>query len=210
MSEETSIALEQHPKCTLTATSLVIDESASLEEWIEIGKQLKSIRDAVQWRIGDWLLHGEGKPQWGGKYEEAVKMLGLTYGTIAIYKSVSKSFQSLSRLKNLSWSHHYEVASLDEDARRELLEMAAPAIEGGKPSLTTKELRKKADARQCGVPESNDTPVVHEPEIVPGVYRGIGIQRGHEAIDCLKRIPKTDGLRAEAFKMVFDWMKLNK
>lgn len=47
-------------------------------------------------------------------------------------------------------------------------------------------------------------------EIVPLKSRGVGVQRANEAIDCLKRIPKNDGLRKRGFQIVTDWIKQNK
>lgn len=47
-----------------------------------------------------------------------------------------------------------------------------------------------------------------EPE--PGKSRGIGIQRAHDAIACLKRIPKNDALRKRGFQVVTDWIRQNK
>lgn len=44
--------------------------------------------------------------------------------------------------------------------------------------------------------------------IVVGKTR-LGIQRAHEAIACLKRIPKHDQLRARALEVVADWIKHN-
>lgn len=40
--------------------------------------------------------------------------------------------------------------------------------------------------------------------------KGKGIRYAHEAINALKKIPKNDGLRTEAFKMVADWIKQNR
>jgi len=40
--------------------------------------------------------------------------------------------------------------------------------------------------------------------------RGKGIQYAHEAINALKRIPLSDGLRQDAFDMVMDWIKTNR
>lgn len=40
--------------------------------------------------------------------------------------------------------------------------------------------------------------------------RGVGIDLAHEAIACLKRIPRQDALRSRAFEIVSDWMKVNR
>jgi hypothetical protein len=40
--------------------------------------------------------------------------------------------------------------------------------------------------------------------------RGVGVQRGNEAVDCLKRIPRHDPLRARGFQIVTDWIRRNR
>lgn len=49
---------------------------------------------------------------------------------------------------------------------------------------------------------------VSKPE--PTEKKGMGLIRGKEAIDCLKRIPKNDGLRLDGFKLVMRWIKDNR
>lgn len=56
-------------------------------------------------------------------------------------------------------------------------------------------------------PESTDAPV--EPK-QPTKPLGVGVERAHEAIACLKRIPAGDALRKRAFEIVIDWIKHNK
>jgi hypothetical protein len=40
--------------------------------------------------------------------------------------------------------------------------------------------------------------------------QGVGVLRAHEAINCLKRIPKNDALRKRGFQVVTDWIRHNK
>lgn len=44
----------------------------------------------------------------------------------------------------------------------------------------------------------------------PGKVRGVGVRRAHDAIACLKRIPKNDSLRKRAFQIVSDYIKQNR
>lgn len=46
-----------------------------------------------------------------------------------------------------------------------------------------------------------------EPESVEGVAKGVGVIKGHEAVDCLRRIPKNDPSRNRGFQIVLDWIK---
>jgi len=81
------------------------------------------------------------------------------------------------------------VKLIDKPAAEQVAEIEAPK---GR-ALKKKPVSSKQDA---------------EPE--PGVSRGVGIRRAHEAIACLKRIPKRDRLRSRAFEIVSDWIKENK
>lgn len=61
----------------------------------------------------------------------------------------------------------------------------------------------KSNGKAAKEPES-------EPELEVGQSRGVGVQRAHEAIACLKKIPKKDGLRSRGLQIVADWIKHNK
>jgi hypothetical protein len=43
-----------------------------------------------------------------------------------------------------------------------------------------------------------------------GEVRGVGVRRAHDAIACLKKIPKNDLLRKRAFQIVSDYIKQNR
>lgn len=49
-----------------------------------------------------------------------------------------------------------------------------------------------------------------KPQPEEGKKRGVGVIRANEAIDCLKRIPKSDALRERGFQQVADWIRRNK
>lgn len=90
----------------------------------------------MQWWIGDWLNYGEGRPEWGDKYEQAISIFGLNYGTLSTYKSVAAAFDICLRRQNLSWSHHNALASQPPAVRRELLEAAEPDEPDKPPKLS--------------------------------------------------------------------------
>ncbi len=81
-------------------------------------------RERSQWWIGDWLNYGEGRPEWGDKYEQAISMFGKEYQTLVQYKNVARAIEFNERSLNLPWSHHMAVASQPPAVRRELLEAA--------------------------------------------------------------------------------------
>lgn len=70
-----------------------------------------------------------------------------------------------------------------------------------------KRRRKYKPGNGGGEPEEAEE---KHPDPPPGESRGVGVQRANEAIDCLKRIPKNDGLRKRGFQIVTDWIRQNK
>lgn len=71
---------------------------------------------------------------------------------------------------------------------------------------TRQQIRESSPRRRVSTTDADDSKVVEDkkPE---GEYRGKGVQRAHEAIACLKRIPKNDALRKRGFQIVYDYVK---
>lgn len=106
----------------LTPTGLVVTGRPSFDEWQDCGKRLQIMEGAVQFWIGDWLNFGEHA--YGEKYAQAVNETQAE--TWQHYAWVSSHVETCTRVQDLSWSHHREVAKLNEtpDVQRELLEQA--------------------------------------------------------------------------------------
>lgn len=83
------------------------------DEWRNYGEILKRVDEAKQWAIGDALV--EGKRHYGdGVYREAENVLDIPHRTLENLKQISDKFEITRRHVNLTWSHHYEVASLKQ------------------------------------------------------------------------------------------------
>jgi len=79
----------------------------------ELSKNMDIIVEAKQWAIGDWLK--DGKKHYGdGLYKEAEVILGQGYQYLAQQKNLAELFEIIDRSINLSWKHHYEVASIKQ------------------------------------------------------------------------------------------------
>lgn len=102
-----------------TKTSLTIDPATPYDNWESIGEQLNQIEGAIQWWIGDWLNFGERK--YGEMYAQAVDESQVR--TWQQYKWVANAIES-SRRRELSFSHHVEVASLEPNEQEYWLEKA--------------------------------------------------------------------------------------
>lgn len=107
----------------LTPVSLEIKKKdIPIERWLKIGESLEKIEGAVQWWVGDWLNAGEQK--YGEMYSQALEKTDYDYETLKQYKRVADKVEKCSRLHNLSWSHHQEVAHLLPQEQTKLLKRA--------------------------------------------------------------------------------------
>src|SRR5437667_7006511 len=121
-------------------TALVVQGTPTFDEWEHCGTVLRRIEGAVQFWIGDWLNYGEHA--YGEKYAQAVNETQAD--TWKNYAWVSHQVKKSTRVDDLSWSHHREVAKFHDapDIQRELLQQAA--------GLSVSEFRAVVRARVHG------------------------------------------------------------
>lgn len=104
------LQLQTGPYRTTFIGTEIVRESTK-DEWEVYGEMLRRVDEAKQWAIGDWLV--DGKRHYGdGLYEEAARILDVSEGDLRNMKSLASRFELSARTDNLSWRHHYEVASL--------------------------------------------------------------------------------------------------
>jgi N6-adenosine-specific RNA methylase IME4 len=136
-----------------TPTGLELPRSLTAPQWRDIGRQLARIGRAHQWWIGDWLL--EGDHRYGVKFADASALLDIDAGTLSEFQRVASSVQNPRRRESLSWAHHQEVASLDENQQARWLDKAE------KHEWTREELRaalREARQKQANEQGSLDLP----------------------------------------------------
>lgn len=140
---------------TLSAVGLQISGTPTFDEWLGAGQYFERVEGAVQWWIGDWLNFGEGRPEWGDKYEQAISIFNRPYDTLAEYKAVARTYQFPERSGNLSWSHHQALAYEDPKVRAKLLSAAEPDAPDKPPRLSVAEIRAELrDRRRASVVKS--------------------------------------------------------
>jgi hypothetical protein len=94
-----------------TFAGLIEKRVSTKDEWDQYLSIVKKIDEAKQWIIGDLLVIG--KKHYGDRlYQEAARILGYDENKLRQYKSLSDRFELLLRSNNLTWNHHYEVASI--------------------------------------------------------------------------------------------------
>ena len=97
----------------LTETGLTLSDQLDFDEWCAIGARLGKATSGLSWAIGDWVSHGFWT--YGKRDEEGMAATGLAYDTLdSLHRYVAERFENLRRRRNLSWSHHREVAALDK------------------------------------------------------------------------------------------------
>jgi N6-adenosine-specific RNA methylase IME4 len=109
----------------LDRAGLVAEADPTFDQWEQVGLFLRHAEGAVMWWIGDWLNYGECR--WGEKYSQALEATGFAYQTLADAKWVGRRIQFSRRHEKLSWSHHREVARIDDDAEQDSLLAQAEA-----------------------------------------------------------------------------------
>jgi hypothetical protein len=88
------------------------DVPVSEEHWEEQGRDIARRANATAWEIGDWLVEGEaldGEPTNTRRYEKAVKLSGLAYGTLRNRACVARAFDRSRRRDTLTFAHHAAV-----------------------------------------------------------------------------------------------------
>src|SRR5579859_153259 len=99
-------------------------------EWRRIGKVLSLENDNSQWNLGFWLDKGVGKLGKPTALKEATKITRYATTTLWDFARTARAFPEYcdpdSRRRELSWSHHKEVAiaELSKEKRHELLDKA--------------------------------------------------------------------------------------
>jgi hypothetical protein len=90
------------------------------EVWEEQGRDLARRLESSAWEIGDWLVRGEqidGKPCDPNRYQRAVSITRIGYGTLRNRASVARAFDVSRRRDTVSFAHHAVVArKQDADA----------------------------------------------------------------------------------------------
>jgi N6-adenosine-specific RNA methylase IME4 len=107
--------------CELNKTNLTFKRDVSKDEWMSVFQALKQVEGCVQFWIGDCLAYRQQK--WG-MYDDVAEETGTEIETLRRYKQVSERIESGTRVPDLSWTHHREVASLPPDKQELFLNKA--------------------------------------------------------------------------------------
>jgi hypothetical protein len=97
------------------------------KDWEKKGHALMKDHDRRQWELGEWLDQGVDALTKSTALKKAMKITGYAQTTLWDFVRTVKAFpDENSRRRELSWSHHKEVAiaKLSEEDRCDLLDRA--------------------------------------------------------------------------------------
>lgn len=106
----------------ITRTSWAPSTELRPSDWVEHGRRLGVIGRGVGWWIGDWLRYGNMK--WGERYVRASRITGYDVQTLMNMVYVATAYDVSQRRRNLSFSHHAELAAMPPEARERWLDLA--------------------------------------------------------------------------------------
>lgn len=126
---------------SVTATSLTLPESLSIDEWCEVGEQISRAERAVMWWMGDWWNFGERK--YGERAAQALNS-AYSFQTWMDAGWVAGKIETSRRREVVAWSIHREVAALPPEQQEVILSSAE--AEG----WTRREARRAARRLKAG------------------------------------------------------------
>jgi hypothetical protein len=110
------------PLSSITLVTWSPRRDLDLAEWAAAGRRLGALGRCCQWTIGDWVRYGHAR--FGERYGPAARITGYDVQTLMNMVYVASRFDVSRRRKNLSWSHHETVASLDVEQQEHWLDRA--------------------------------------------------------------------------------------
>lgn len=93
-----------------------------LAEWVAYGRRIGVSGRSSGWWIGDWLRYGNAR--FGERYSRASKTTGYDPQTLMNMVYVASRYGVERRRERLSWSHHAELAALDQEEQDRWLTLA--------------------------------------------------------------------------------------
>jgi hypothetical protein len=118
-------AISLAPGVQMTPTGAIISEDVTLEGFCQALQNCQTLANASLWALGDLLLYGEARGDWGEMYTQAIDLTRKSYTTLTHAVHLSKRYPPEDRIHELSWTHHREAAKIpDHDERQAVLRQA--------------------------------------------------------------------------------------
>jgi hypothetical protein len=95
-----------------------LPDSVGWDDWVKSGAVLQTIHKNINFWIGDWILFGES--HFPETYSQAILLTGKSDATLRNCAWVASIFPPEQR-RDLSFTHHFEVAGMDNIQDRDHL-----------------------------------------------------------------------------------------
>lgn len=159
--ESKTLSLFDLPGCHFSEVGLEIDPGMKFEHWERLIRSLERAEQGIQWYIGDALNYGE--KEYGEKYAQVLdahKKTGIPVETLRNYQWVADRVKPVTRVTELDWSVHREVAPLPEAKQKEILEAGVDQKRAGRKYTRRHAERDANKAKREGKPKALDTELV--------------------------------------------------
>jgi len=124
----------------LDKVSLVMPDGLEFSEVERILNGLKAVSESIRFWLGDLMVYSERN--YGEKYSQLVDATDYSYQGLCDMMWVSHNVGPEVRRKELTWSHHREVAKLDKDRQITYLKQAVDE------TLSVSELHSLIDEKE--------------------------------------------------------------
>ncbi len=132
----------------VTATQLRLPRDLPFEQYVRLGRNIRMLRDASKWWLGDWIIFGEDT--YDEKYSQAVEVTDYSLGYLRNIVYTCRNVAPSRRRDDLSFSHHMEVAKLNARDQRRWLGRAV------REELSEAVLRELIREEQSLLPNAGD------------------------------------------------------
>ena len=164
-----------------------LPDNVEWDDWVKAGAVLQTIHKNINFWIGDWILFGES--HFPETYSQAILLTGKSDATLRNCAWVASIFPPEQR-RDLSFTHHFEVAGMDNVQDRDHLLDKAEEEEWS--SLYLRKMRYDELGQTL--------PVMPEPTVLT-----VPMELQQAVSDFCDAASQVSSMKEQWFQVPFDW-----
>ena len=164
-----------------------LPDNVEWDDWVKAGAVLQTIHKNINFWIGDWILFGES--HFPETYSQAILLTGKSDATLRNCAWVASVFPPEQR-RDLSFTHHFEVAGMDNVQDRDHLLDKAEEEEWS--SLYLRKMRYDELGQTL--------PVMPEPTVLT-----VPMELQQAVSDFCDAASQVSNMKEQWFQVPFDW-----
>lgn len=134
------------PSFRVTACGIEVRGEPAFDEWKAAFEQIAAASRSLMWAVGDMMVYG--KAQYGEACSELLRASKYKDESLRVAEWVSRKFPPVTRVTELSFTHHREAAALPAAAAVKVL------TEARDKGLSRRELKQVISRAKSGPPPS--------------------------------------------------------